>query len=227
MIGLAGHIDHGKTALVRALTGVNTDTQVEEQRRGMTIDIGFAFLSGDITLVDVPGHDRFVKNMVRGVAGIDLGLLVVAADDGIMPQTREHLNMLCYLGVPRLGVALNKVDLVEPDWLELVEEDLKGLLAESGYGDSPIMPVSAQSGAGVEELTASLITMAEQVPARKDLGFFRLPIDRVFSLKGFGPVVRGSVRRVARALCTPGGRPSSSLGWSVGVGFWRWRCPTT
>ena len=200
VIGLAGHIDHGKTALVRALTGVNTDTQAEEQRRGMTIDIGFAFLTDDITLVDVPGHDRFVKNMVRGVAGIDLGLLVVAADDGIMPQTREHLNILCYLGVPRLCVALNKVDLVEPDWLELVAEDLKDFLAESGYGDSPIMPVSAQSGAGVEELKASLITMAEQVPARKDRGFFRLPIDRVFSLKGFGTVVTGTV--VSGALDT-------------------------
>ncbi len=193
MIGLAGHIDHGKTALVRALTGVDTDTQAEEQRRGMTIDIGFAFLSGDITLVDVPGHDRFVKNMVRGVAGIHLGLLVVAADDGIMPQTREHFHILRYLGVPRLCVALNKVDLVEPEWVELVAEDLRGLLAESGYGDSPVMPVSAHSGVGVEELKATLTAMAEQAPAWEDRGFFRLPIDRVFTLKGFGTVVTGTV----------------------------------
>ncbi len=178
---------------MRALTGVDTDTQAEEQRRGMTIDIGFAFLTDDITLVDVPGHDRFVKNMVRGVAGIHLGLLVVAADDGIMPQTREHFQILRYLGVPRLCVALNKVDLVEPEWVELVAEDLGGLLADSGYGDSPVMPVSAHSGVGVEELKATLTTMAEQTPAREDRGFFRLPIDRVFTLKGFGTVVTGTV----------------------------------
>ena len=193
VIGLAGHIDHGKTALVQALTGVDTDTQAEEKRRGMTIDIGFAFLTETITLVDVPGHDRFVKNMVRGVAGIHMGLLVVAADDGVMPQTREHVHILKFLGVPRLCVALSKVDLVKADWLELVEDDVRKLLAGAPYEDSPVVRVSAETAAGVEELRETLIQEAAQVPPWEDRGFFRLPIDRVFNLKGFGTVVTGTV----------------------------------
>ncbi len=193
VIGLAGHIDHGKTALVQALTGVDTDTQAEEKRRGMTIDLGFAFLTETITLVDVPGHDRFVKNMVRGVAGIHLGLLVVAADDGVMPQTREHLHILRFLGIPRLCVALSKVDLVEEAWLELVAEDISKLLAGTPYEGCPVVRISAVSGAGVEELRETLIQEAARVPPWKDRGFFRLPIDRVFSLKGFGTVVTGTV----------------------------------
>ncbi|MEE9465645.1 MAG: selenocysteine-specific translation elongation factor [Candidatus Neomarinimicrobiota bacterium] len=179
--------------MVQALTGVDTDTQAEEKRRGMTIDIGFAFLSGEVTLVDVPGHDRFVKNMVRGVAGIHLGLLVVAADDGIMPQTREHVHILRYLGVPRLCVALNKIDLVEPDWVDLVEEDLRGLLDEGGYPESPVVRVSAETDVGVDQLRSTLIEVAAQTPAWDDRGFFRLPIDRVFTSKGFGTVVTGTV----------------------------------
>ncbi|MFB0516718.1 MAG: GTP-binding protein, partial [Candidatus Neomarinimicrobiota bacterium] len=150
VIGLAGHIDHGKTALVQALTGVDTDTQAEEKRRGMTIDIGFAFLTETITLVDVPGHDRFVKNMVRGVAGIHMSLLVVAADDGVMNQTREHLHILRFLGVPRVCVALSKVDLVEEDWLALVEDDIRKLLVGASYRNSPIVRVSAVTAAGIE-----------------------------------------------------------------------------
>lgn len=204
VIGLAGHIDHGKTALVQALTGVDTDTQAEEKRRGMTIDIGFAFLTETITLVDVPGHDRFVKNMVRGVAGIHVGLLVVAADDGVMAQTREHFHILRLLGVPRLCVALNKVDLVEEDlsptncrdqtgWLELVEDDIGKLLAGTPYQDSPVVRVSANTTAGVEQLRETLIREASLVPPWEDRGFFRLPIDRVFNLKGFGTVITGTV----------------------------------
>jgi len=193
VIGLAGHIDHGKTALVQALTGVDTDTQAEEKRRGMTIDIGFAFLTDTITLVDVPGHDRFVKNMVRGVAGIHMGLLVVAADDGVMTQTREHFHILRFLEVPRLCVALNKVDLVEADWLALVEDDIRKLLAGTPYQDSPVVRVSAVTTAGVEELRQVLIREASRVLPWEDRGFFRLPIDRVFSLKGFGTVVTGTV----------------------------------
>ncbi len=172
---------------------MDTDTQAEEKRRGMTIDIGFAFLTETITLVDVPGHDRFVKNMVRGVAGIHLGLLVVAADDGVMPQTREHLHILRFLGVPRLCVALSKVDLVEEEWLELVADDTRKLLAGTLYEDSPVVRVSAVTTAGVEELRETLVQEAARVPSWEDRGFFRLPIDRVFSLKGFGTVVTGTV----------------------------------
>ncbi|UCD37691.1 MAG: selenocysteine-specific translation elongation factor [Fidelibacterota bacterium] len=193
VIGLAGHIDHGKTALVQALTGVDTDTQEEEKRRGMTIDIGFAFLTDSITFVDVPGHDRFVKNMVRGVAGIHMGLLVVAADDGVMTQTREHFHILRFLGVQRICVAVNKVDLVENDWLELVEEDIRQLLAGTPYQESPVVRVSAIERTGLEALRVVLIEEAGRIRSWEDRGFFRLPIDRVFSLKGFGTVVTGTV----------------------------------
>ncbi|MCH7497969.1 MAG: selenocysteine-specific translation elongation factor [Candidatus Marinimicrobia bacterium] len=179
--------------LVQALTGVDTDTQPEEKRRGMTIDIGFAFLTENITLVDVPGHDRFIRNMVRGVAGIHLGLLVVAADDGVMPQTREHLQILRFLGVPRICVAVTKTDLVEADWLGLVEADIGMLLAGTPYQGSPVARVSAATGDGVEVLRQTLLEAAEAVPQWVDRGFFRLPVDRVFSLKGFGTVVTGTV----------------------------------
>ncbi len=178
---------------MEALTGVDTDTQAEEKRRGMTIDIGFAFLTDDITLVDVPGHDRFVKNMVRGVAGIHLGLLVVAADDGIMPQTREHLHILRFLGVSGLCVALSKVDLADAEWLDLVEADIQALLATTPYEGSPVIRISAETSDGVEELRQTLIEAAAGVAPREDRGFFRLSIDRVFSLKGFGAVVTGTV----------------------------------
>lgn len=193
VIGLAGHIDHGKTALVRALTGIDTDTQAEEKRRGMTIDIGFAFLNDSITLVDVPGHDRFVKNMVRGVAGVHIGLLVVAADDGVMNQTREHFHILRFLGLPRLCIALNKVELVEEDFLELVEDDIREMIDGSPYEDSPIVRTSADTLVGIDELRHVLEREAELVEPWEDRGFFRLPIDRVFSLKGFGTVVTGTV----------------------------------
>ncbi|UCH10653.1 MAG: selenocysteine-specific translation elongation factor [Fidelibacterota bacterium] len=193
VIGLAGHIDHGKTALVQALTGVDTDTHAEEKQRGMTIDIGFAFLTDSITLVDVPGHDRFIKNMVRGVAGIHIGLLLVAADDGVMTQTREHLHILSYLGIPRLCVAISKVDLVEADWLDLVEDDIRSLLSGTSYEGSPIIRVSAITKEGVEDLREVLEQEAAQASPWEDRGFFRLPIDRVFSLKGFGTIVTGTV----------------------------------
>ncbi len=193
VIGLAGHIDHGKTALVKALTGLDTDTQAEEKRRGMTIDIGFAFLNESITLVDVPGHDRYVKNMVRGVAGIHMGLLVVAADDGVMPQTREHFHILRLLGVSRLCVALTKVDLAEKAWLELVEDDIRLLITGTLYEDSPIVRVSAVTASGLEELMEVLIKQAALASPWEDRGFFRLPIDRVFSLRGFGTIVTGTV----------------------------------
>jgi selenocysteine-specific elongation factor len=193
VIGLAGHIDHGKTALVKALTGIDTDTQAEEKRRGMTIDIGFAFLTDSITLVDVPGHDRFVKNMVRGVAGIHIGLLIIAADDGVMNQTREHFHILRFLGLPRLCIALNKVDLVEEEFLELVEDDIRQLIEGSSYENCPIIRTSAETSVGIEKLREVLLREAESVEPWEDRDFFRLPIDRVFSLKGFGTVATGTV----------------------------------
>jgi len=193
VIGLAGHIDHGKTALVKALTGVDTDRLEEEKRRGVTIDIGIAFYNEETTFIDVPGHERFIKNMVTGVATVDIALLVIAADDGIMPQTREHLDILSLLGVERVIVAMNKIDLVEGDWVELVQEEVAAYLAESGYGGAPIIPVSAEKGTGIETLRTALDQTLAAVPARPNDGLFRLPIDRVFSIKGFGTIVTGTV----------------------------------
>ncbi|HKB26275.1 MAG TPA: GTP-binding protein, partial [Methylomirabilota bacterium] len=160
VVGTAGHIDHGKTSLVKALTGIDTDRLPEEKARGITIDLGFAFLEepGGLTIeiVDVPGHERFVKNMLAGVGGIDLAMLVIAADEGVMPQTREHLAICSLLRIPRGLVALTKTDLVEPDWLELVREDVAGLARGTFLAGAPIVPVSAKTGAGLPELRAAL-----------------------------------------------------------------------
>jgi len=193
VIGLSGHIDHGKTALVKALTGVNTDSLTEEQKRGMTIDIGFAFLDKNITLVDVPGHEKFVKNMMAGVSGIDVALLVVAADDGIMPQTREHFEILKLLDIPLGVVAINKIDLVDDDWLELIELDISELIHGSFMEKSSIIKVSAETGAGIDNLNAILLELCKKVPEKQDRGIFRLHVDRVFSMKGYGTVVTGTV----------------------------------
>jgi len=193
IVGTAGHIDHGKTALVRALTGIDTDTLPEEQSRGVTIDIGFAYWKENVTVIDVPGHERFVKNMVTGVCTVDLALFVVAADDGAMPQTREHLGILNLLGVQRGIVALTKVDLVEPDWVELVEEDLRELFEGTFLEGAPIVPVSSVTGEGIEALRGRLESDIARVEARPDRGVFRLPVDRVFSLRGFGTVATGTV----------------------------------
>ncbi len=193
VIGLAGHIDHGKTALVKALTGVDTDRLEEEKRRGVTIDIGIAFYSDDVTFIDVPGHEKFIKNMVTGVSTVDAALLVIAADDGVMPQTREHLDILHLLGVKRLLVALNKSDLVEPDWLELVADEVDSFLSERGYPGTIIVPVSAVTGAGIEDLRTSLDSFIGGIKEQDRQGVFRLPIDRVFSVKGFGTIVTGTV----------------------------------
>jgi len=193
VIGLAGHIDHGKTALVKALTGVDTDRLEEEKRRGVTIDIGIAFYSDDVTFIDVPGHEKFIKNMVTGVSTVDAALLVIAADDGVMPQTREHLDILHLLGVKRLLVALNKTDLVEADWVELVKEEVGSFLSERGYPQTPIVPVSAVSGTGIDKLHQALEELIDSIKGQDRQGVFRLPIDRVFSVKGFGTVVTGTV----------------------------------
>ena len=193
VLGMAGHIDHGKTAIVRALTGTDTDRLKEEKERGMTTDLGFAFLGDGITIIDVPGHEKFVKTMVAGVNTVDLALLVVAADDGVMPQTAEHLEILNLLRIPAGLVAVNKTDLVDGSWLEVVIEDVRKLVRGTVLEGAHILPVSALTGEGIDNLRSAIFTTAEQVQAKKDKGIFRMPIDRVFSIKGFGTVVAGTV----------------------------------
>jgi selenocysteine-specific elongation factor len=196
VLGTAGHIDHGKTTLIKALTGIETDRLKEEKARGITIELGFAHLDlpGGLRLgiVDVPGHEKFVKNMVAGAAGIDLVMLVIAADEGVMPQTREHLDICRLLGVEHGLVALTKVDMVDQEWLELVTEDVRDGLAQSFLAEAPIIPVSGVSGQGVDELIAALDGLASAVEERPAAGPFRLPVDRVFSMKGFGTVITGT-----------------------------------
>ncbi len=193
VIGLAGHIDHGKTALVEALTGVNTDRMKEEIQRGMTIDIGFAFLSETVTMIDIPGHEKFVKNMMTGVSSVDAALLVIAADDGVMPQTREHLDILNLLGVKNGIIALNKIDLAEDDWVDLVELDIHELVQHTFLENAPIIRVSAVEKTGLNALKESVLEMCGTVKAKPDRGIFRMPVDRVFTKKGFGTVITGTV----------------------------------
>jgi selenocysteine-specific elongation factor len=196
-IGTAGHIDHGKSTLVKALTGIDPDRLPEEKARGMTIDLGFAWLKlpdgGEISVVDVPGHEGFIKNMLAGVGAIDVALLVVAADEGVMPQTREHLAILDLLQVSHGVVALTKIDLVDEEWLALVEREVRELLAGTTLAGAPIVPVSAQQGLGLTELLACLEQAVIAAPARQDRGRPRLPIDRVFTLTGFGTIVTGTL----------------------------------
>ncbi len=212
-LGTAGHIDHGKTTLVRALTGIDTDRLKQEKERGITIELGFAHLrlpsGAELSVVDVPGHERFVKNMVAGAAGIDLVMLVVAADEGVMPQTREHLDICRLLGVRHGLVALTKADLVEPDFLELARDDVEGLVAGTFLEGAPIVPLSATTGEGLDELLRHLDEIVARVPRRGHRGVFRVPVDRVFTIRGFGTVVTGtlisgSVRRDAEAVVLPG-----------------------
>ena len=197
ILGTAGHIDHGKTTLVRALTGVDTDRLPEEKRRGITIDLGFAPLTldgvGTVGVVDVPGHEAFVRTMVAGATGIDLALLVVAADEGVMPQTREHLAILSLLGVQGGVVALTKRDLVDDEWLALVQDDLRATLAPTPLAGAAIVPVSATTGAGLDALRAALTDAAGSIPRRATDDLFRLPVDRAFTVRGTGTVVTGTV----------------------------------
>lgn len=204
LIGVAGHVDHGKSTLVTALTGIDPDRLAEEKARGMTIDLGFAWLtlpSGrEVSVVDVPGHEAFIKNMLAGVGGLDVALLVVAADEGVMPQTTEHLAILDLLRVGSGVVALTKSDLVEPDWLELAREEVAEALASTTLAGAPIIPCSAVSGAGLPDLLAALDAALDRAPARHDVGRPRLPIDRVFTIAGFGVVVTGALQDGALAL---------------------------
>lgn len=196
IVGTAGHIDHGKSALVRALTGTDPDRLPEEKRRGITIDLGFADLELDdlrIGFVDVPGHERFVKNMLAGAHGIDLLALVIAADEGVMPQTREHFDICRLLGVSNGLVVITKTDLVDEEMLALVEDDARELIAGSFLEDAPLVSVSSRTGAGLDQLKSRLIDLGKRVPPRSRDFTTRLPIDRAFSMKGFGAVVTGTL----------------------------------
>ena len=193
VIGTAGHIDHGKTALVKALTGKDTDSLPEEKSRGVTIDIGFAFFGENATIIDVPGHERFIKNMVTGVSTISYVILVIAADDGVMPQTREHLDILSLLGVEDGMIVINKIDLVEESWLDMVVEDAKKLTTGTFLENASIFKASATNGDGIKEIKETLNKVILDRKERVDKGYFRLPVDRSFSVKGFGTVVTGTV----------------------------------
>ena len=197
VIGTAGHVDHGKSTLVKALTGIDPDRLAEEKAREMTIDLGFARLTlpgGEtVGIVDVPGHRDFIENMLAGVGGIDLALFVVAADEGVMPQTRELLAICSLLHIGKGLVVLTKTDMVEPDWLELVRDDVAGLVRGTFLEGAPIVPVSSKTGAGVADLRAALRDLAKQVAPRATDQLPRLPIDRVFTIKGFGTVVTGTL----------------------------------
>ena len=215
IVGTAGHIDHGKTALVKALTGIDADRLEEEKRRGITIDLGFAHLQLTPALrlgfVDVPGHERFVKNMLAGVGGIDLVLFVVAADESIKPQTREHFDICRLLGIPRGVIALTKSDLVNADILGLVRLEVEEMVQGSFLDGAAIVPVSSLTGAGLDDLRTELARAAEAVAEKSAAGHFRLPIDRIFSVKGFGTVatgtlISGSAVKEQTVEVYPGGR---------------------
>ncbi|MCL4499923.1 MAG: selenocysteine-specific translation elongation factor [Chloroflexi bacterium] len=195
--GTAGHIDHGKTLLVKALTGIDTDRLAEEKKRGISIELGFAYLdlySGQrLAVIDVPGHEKFVRNMLAGASGIDLVMLVVAADDGIMPQTREHLAIVDLLGITDGVIAITKADLVEGDWLAMVEEDVRRLLKGTALAGALIIPVSAKTGKGLDDLRFTLDEIVARLKERRDDAPVRLPVDRIFSMSGAGTVVTGTL----------------------------------
>ncbi|MFC2017940.1 selenocysteine-specific translation elongation factor, partial [Chloroflexota bacterium] len=197
VLGTAGHVDHGKSTLIHALTGIDPDRLREEKEREMTIDLGFAWLklpSGrEVSIVDVPGHERFIKNMLAGVGGIDLALLVIAADEGVMPQTREHLAILDLLRVDRGVVVVTKRDLVDEELLELVQMEVKDTIQGTTLAQAPVVSVSATAGEGMSELVATLDRMLDETPSKRDIGRPRLPIDRVFTISGFGTVVTGTL----------------------------------
>ncbi|HSK88107.1 MAG TPA: selenocysteine-specific translation elongation factor, partial [Anaerolineales bacterium] len=198
VIGTAGHVDHGKSTLIAALTGTHPDRLKEEQAREMTIELGFGWLTlpngEEIGIVDVPGHRDFIENMLSGIGGIDAALLVIAADEGIMPQTSEHLAILDLLQIPAGIIVLTKTDLApDPAWLDLVETDIRAAVSGTVLGDAPILRVSAKTRAGLDDLISRLGTLLESKPARLDLNRPRLPIDRVFSMSGFGTIVTGTL----------------------------------
>ena len=197
IIGTAGHVDHGKTSLIMALTGRDTDRLKEEKKRGITIDLGFTYLSmpnGEKAgIIDVPGHEKFVHNMLAGAGGIDIALLVVAADEGVMPQTLEHLNILSLLNIKHGCVAITKIDMVDDEWLEFMKEDLSQVLKGSFLENAPIIPVSSKDNKNIDLLRDTLFEIIDSLPERKESSIFRIPIDRVFSMPGFGTVITGTL----------------------------------
>jgi selenocysteine-specific elongation factor len=197
IIGTAGHVDHGKTALVKALTGIDTDRLEEEKKRGITIELGFAHLDFEdgmrAGVIDVPGHEKFIRNMLAGAGGVDLAMLIVAADEGIMPQTAEHLGILTLLGIRDGLVVVTKTDLVEDDWLEMVMGDVKDFVEGTFLAGKPVVPVSAYTGEGLEELKTRLRVLIDGVAEKNARVPFRLPVDRVFPVDGFGTVVTGTM----------------------------------
>ncbi|EMS79610.1 selenocysteine-specific translation elongation factor [Desulfotignum phosphitoxidans] len=197
ILGTAGHIDHGKTSLVKALTGIETDRLKEEKQRGITIELGFAFLDlpggTHIGIVDMPGHEKFVKNMVAGSSGIDVVTMVIAADEGVMPQTREHMEICHLMGIEHGLIALTKTDLVDEDLLELALEDIHDFVDGTFLEDQPVIPVSSATGQGLDDFVAALEKICRQLPERRFSSIFRLPVDRVFSMKGFGTVITGTL----------------------------------
>jgi selenocysteine-specific elongation factor len=224
VVGTAGHIDHGKSALVEALTGVHPDRLEEEKRRGITIDLGFADLDlapdGVVSIVDVPGHERFVRHMVAGASGLDAAILLVAADDGVKPQTREHLAILSMLGLARGIVVLSKSDLAEPELRRVVASEIADLTRGTFLAEAPVIPVSTRSGEGLDELREALRGLCRSLPERTAAGVPRLPIDRSFVLKGFGTVVTGTLvsgtlREGQEVEILPGGRQGRVRGLQV------------
>ncbi|MDP8205857.1 MAG: selenocysteine-specific translation elongation factor [Candidatus Electryonea clarkiae] len=193
VIGTAGHIDHGKTALVKALTGTDTDRLEEEKRRGITIDLGFAFYSDNAAFVDVPGHERLVKNMIAGASAMHAALVVVAADDGVMPQTREHLAVIDAMGIKQGIIAVTKADLAEDEWIELVVEEVRELIEPTRLKGSPVVVVDSISGRGIDELKNQIDQLLNNTEIPYDPGYFRMPVDRSFLIKGYGRVVTGTV----------------------------------
>ena len=196
ILGTAGHVDHGKTSLIRALTGIDTDRLKEEKERGITIELGFAYLDlpcgHRLGIVDVPGHENFVKNMVAGAAGMDLVAFIIAADEGIMPQTREHFEICRLLGIQRGLIVITKIDMVEEEWLELVTDDIRTFFAGSFLESAPLITVSSTQGQGIEEVRTTLDSLVAASDFSEAHGPFRLPVDRVFSMKGFGTVITGT-----------------------------------
>lgn len=224
ILGTAGHIDHGKTSLIRAVTGINTDRLKEEQARGITIELGFAFLDlpggRHLGIVDVPGHEKFVKNMVAGASGIDLVTMIIAADEGVMPQTREHMEICSLLGVQHGFVVLTKIDLVDEEWLELVSEDIRDFIRDTFLEGAPIVPVSSVSGQGIDVFTQTLEEFCKNIQPKSSTGLFRLPVDRVFTMKGFGTVITGTlisgkVNVGENIMIYPGGISSKVRGLQV------------
>ena len=197
IIGTAGHIDHGKTSLVKALTGIDTDRLPEEKQRGLTIDLGFAYLdlgsNRRVSIVDVPGHERFVKNMLAGATSINLVLFVIAADDGVMPRTIEHLEIINLLGISHGIIALTKKDLVTDEWLAVVQEDIRNIVTGTSLEHAPVIPVSAVTGEGIEACKTTIQELIAQIQTQSSARLFRMPIDRSFTISGYGCVVTGPV----------------------------------